>query len=119
METDFIPLELDDEFQFACSPEVPCFNQCCRDINQYLTPYDIFRLKKRLNMDSGDFLNKYTVEHIGPQTGLPNLWLVGDSIFPGQSTAGVTLGGMRVAAAVLAQASSRRLFFSQDPVATA
>lgn len=37
----------------------------------------------------------------GPQTGLPNLWLVGDSIFPGQSTAGVTLGGMRVATAVL------------------
>jgi len=33
----------------------------------------------------------------GPATGLPNLWLVGDSIFPGQSTAGVTLGGMRVA----------------------
>lgn len=36
----------------------------------------------------------------GPGTGVPNLWLVGDSIFPGQSTAGVTLGGMRVAAAV-------------------
>ena len=71
METDFIPLELDEEFQFACSPEVPCFNQCCRDINQYLTPYDIYRLKNRLNMTSGDFLNKYTVEHIGPQTGLP------------------------------------------------
>lgn len=71
METDFIPLEMDDEFQFACSPDVPCFNQCCRDINQYLTPYDIFRLKNRLNMTSGDFLNEYTVEHIGPQTGLP------------------------------------------------
>jgi phytoene dehydrogenase-like protein len=37
----------------------------------------------------------------GPQTGLANVWLVGDSIFPGQSTAGVTLGGMRVATAVL------------------
>lgn len=37
----------------------------------------------------------------GPATGLPNLWLVGDSIFPGQSTAGVTLGGIRVATAVL------------------
>ena len=37
----------------------------------------------------------------GPATGLPNLWLVGDSIFPGQSTAGVTLGGMRVAAEVV------------------
>lgn len=33
----------------------------------------------------------------GPRTGLPNLRLVGDSIFPGQSTAGVTLGAMRVA----------------------
>ncbi len=71
MDTDFIPLSMDDEFQFACSPEVPCFNQCCRDINQYLTPYDIFRLKNRLKKKSGDFLKKFTVEHIGPQTGLP------------------------------------------------
>ena len=37
----------------------------------------------------------------GPRTGLPNLRLVGDSIFPGQSTAGVTVGAMRVAADVL------------------
>ncbi len=36
----------------------------------------------------------------GPATGLPNVWLVGDSIFPGQSTAGVTLGAMRVAGEV-------------------
>jgi C-3',4' desaturase CrtD len=45
-----------------------------------------------------------------PQTGLlrtlgprltPNLWLVGDSIFPGQSTAAVALGGLRVAQLVL------------------
>lgn len=33
----------------------------------------------------------------GPATGIENVWLVGDSIFPGQSTAGVTLGAMRVA----------------------
>ncbi|MBL0715469.1 MAG: YkgJ family cysteine cluster protein [Desulfosarcina sp.] len=71
METDFIPLSMDDEFQFACSPEVPCFNQCCRDINQFLTPYDIYRLKSRLGMRSDHFLSKFTVEHIGPQTGLP------------------------------------------------
>jgi C-3',4' desaturase CrtD len=37
----------------------------------------------------------------GPGTGIRNLWLVGDSIFPGQSTAGVTLGALRVAADVL------------------
>lgn len=45
-----------------------------------------------------------------PQTSLvrfaavrlhPNLWLVGDSIFPGQSTAAVALGGLRVAKQVL------------------
>lgn len=37
----------------------------------------------------------------GPRTGLPNLRLVGDSIFPGQSTAGVTLGARRVVQDVL------------------
>lgn len=36
----------------------------------------------------------------GPRTGISNLRLVGDSIFPGQSTAGVTLGALRVAADV-------------------
>ena len=33
----------------------------------------------------------------GPRTGLVNLRMVGDSIFPGQSTAGVTAGALRVA----------------------
>jgi phytoene dehydrogenase-like protein len=46
----------------------------------------------------------------GPRTGVGNLWLVGDSVFPGQSTAGVTLGAFRVAADVAASthASPRR-----------
>jgi C-3',4' desaturase CrtD len=43
----------------------------------------------------------------GPGTGLPNVWLVGDSIFPGQSTAGVTLGALRVAVEVLRTTPSR------------
>ncbi len=34
-----------------------------------------------------------------------NLWLVGDSIFPGQSTTAVALGGMRVAREILASLS--------------
>lgn len=37
----------------------------------------------------------------GPWTGIPNLWLAGDSVFPGQSTAGTTLGGWRVAETIL------------------
>jgi C-3',4' desaturase CrtD len=32
---------------------------------------------------------------------LPDVWMVGDSIFPGQSTAAVALGGMRVARSIL------------------
>jgi phytoene dehydrogenase-like protein len=34
---------------------------------------------------------------------MPGVWMVGDSIFPGQSTAATALGGMRVAADVLSQ----------------
>lgn len=34
-----------------------------------------------------------------------NLWMVGDSIFPGQSTAAVALGGLRVASAIIAEAA--------------
>ncbi len=56
--------------------------------------------------------NFYTDRHLGqvggfpqtslfkarsPRTGIANLRIVGDSIFPGQSTAGVSLGAIRVA----------------------
>jgi C-3',4' desaturase CrtD len=46
----------------------------------------------------------------GPRTGVENLWLVGDSIFPGQSTAGVTAGALRVAAEVVRSAAHKPLF---------
>lgn len=68
---DMIPLACDDRFQFACGPDVPCFNACCRDLNQFLTPYDIYRLKSRLKLSSGEFLSRYTIARLGPQTGLP------------------------------------------------
>jgi Fe-S-cluster containining protein len=62
---------IDEPFQFACSPEVPCFNACCQDLVQFLTPYDILRLKRNLKMTSPAFLAQYTRGHIGPETGLP------------------------------------------------
>jgi phytoene dehydrogenase-like protein len=49
----------------------------------------------------GGFPQTSLFSALGPRTGIPNLYMVGDSIFPGQSTAGVTLGAMRVAAVVL------------------
>ncbi len=65
------PIKRQDPFRFACSPDVPCFNECCRDLNQFLTPYDILRLKNHLGLSSGEFLGQYTTQHIGPESGLP------------------------------------------------
>ena len=70
-EPEMIPLAPDAAFRFACNPEVPCFNACCRDLHQTLTPYDILRLKRRLGMTSDRFLAAYTTRHIGPESGLP------------------------------------------------
>lgn len=60
-----------EHFRFECTAEVPCFNECCRDLNQFLTPYDILRIKNRLKLSSAQFLKEYTARHIGPETGLP------------------------------------------------
>ncbi len=65
------PLLRDDTFSFKCSSKADCFNQCCRDLNQFLMPYDIMRLKKSLGLSSGEFLEQYTISYIGPETGFP------------------------------------------------
>ena len=71
MNEKLIPIMPDEPFRFACSPEVTCFNECCRDLNQSLYPYDILRLKKGLGLSSSEFLKHYTTRHIGPESGLP------------------------------------------------
>lgn len=65
------PIGNREEFCFSCGPHVPCFNECCRDLNQFLTPYDVLRLTRHLGMDSRNFLNTWTTRHAGPETGLP------------------------------------------------
>ena len=71
MENNMTPLSLNDTFKFSCSKKVPCFNECCRDLNQFLFPYDILRMKNRLGLPSNLFLEQYTSQHTGPETGLP------------------------------------------------
>ncbi len=71
MENNIIPLSQTDTFMFSCSKKAPCFNACCRDLNQFLTPYDILRLKNRLGLSSGLFLERHTAQRTGPETGLP------------------------------------------------
>lgn len=61
------------------------------------TPVSFQRFTRRPGGMVGGFPQKSIFNARGPHTGIPNLLLVGDSIFPGQSTAGVTLGAFRVA----------------------
>lgn len=58
-------------FNFLCDNSVSCFNQCCVDVNQFLYPYDIIRLKNGLGISSGEFLDKYAMIYAGDSTGLP------------------------------------------------
>jgi Fe-S-cluster containining protein len=56
-----VRLDADHAFQFSCKPGIPCFTQCCGDVNIVLTPYDVIRMKNALGISSGEFLDKYTV----------------------------------------------------------
>ncbi|MBU0993864.1 MAG: YkgJ family cysteine cluster protein [Proteobacteria bacterium] len=71
MEAYTASIGIDEPFAFSCSPVVTCFNECCRDLNQFLTPYDVLRLKNALKITSSDFLDQYTMLHTGPESGLP------------------------------------------------
>lgn len=71
MSDEMIPIGLNAPMGFKCGPGTPCFNDCCRDLNQALTPYDILRMKQALDMDSDAFLREYTSLHYGPESGLP------------------------------------------------
>jgi hypothetical protein len=71
MQSPISKMEPNQPFCFACSPQVSCFNACCRDLNQALTPYDVLCLKQFLKVTSADFLNAYTQASTGPGTGLP------------------------------------------------
>lgn len=62
-------------FKFDCHRGLSCFGQCCRDINIFLTPFDIIRLRKKLGISSAEFLKKYTGELDLPGIKFPFLYL--------------------------------------------
>jgi len=57
----FHPIERETAFAFRCHPGVDCFTECCRELDLALSPYDVLRLKKRLNLHSGTFLERYVI----------------------------------------------------------
>lgn len=66
-----VRLGLDSRFSFKCHSNVKCFTKCCRGINIVLTPYDIIRLKRRLQLSSEAFLAVYTSPQLLEKTDLP------------------------------------------------
>lgn len=66
-----VELNLDSSFTFKCHKGLTCFTQCCSGVNIILTPYDIIRLKNRLQLLSEEFLALYTAPQLLEKTGLP------------------------------------------------
>ncbi len=58
---DYPRFELDHRFKFSCHKGLRCFNTCCADVNIFLTPYDVLRMRTRLGIASEKFLDQYTI----------------------------------------------------------
>jgi len=68
-------LTKDSEFKFSCYRNISCFNKCCSDVNIFLTPYDVIRLKNNLKISSQEFLDKYTFLPIDENQNHPVIML--------------------------------------------
>ncbi|MDM8523760.1 YkgJ family cysteine cluster protein [Desulfococcaceae bacterium HSG8] len=68
-------LEENDTFSFHCHAGLDCFNLCCRNLNLFLYPYDVIRLKNRLEITSDQFLDKYVDVVLRPSDFFPEVLL--------------------------------------------
>lgn len=80
LESSLVPELLTDEteIQFRCHKGISCFNNCCKSADITLAPYDILRLKHRLDLDSSSFLKDYTVPFQADGQGMPGVKLKTD-----------------------------------------
>ena len=70
-----VQLSLDDAFQFRCHRGISCFNECCRNIDIALAPYDVLRLKKLFDLSSREFIDRDTHDFQMDGHGMPGLKL--------------------------------------------
>jgi Fe-S-cluster containining protein len=64
-----------ETFCFGCHRELSCFTRCCADVNIMLTPVDVLRLSRRLNMTTTDFLEEHTFTPFTKELQLPVVML--------------------------------------------
>ncbi len=68
-------LSNNDTFRFECHSRLECFTKCCKNADMYLYPYDIIRMKQKLNMPSDRFLDEHTVSAFRDNPFFPNVML--------------------------------------------
>ncbi len=64
-----------DTFSFHCHSGLGCFNQCCRNLNLFLYPYDVICLKNRLGISSDRFLDSHVDVVLRPDNFFPAVLL--------------------------------------------
>ncbi len=64
-------LKLDDSFCFQCDRSIKCFTDCCNDVTIVLTPYDVLRMKQALQIESSQFLERYTLSPFAKDQKIP------------------------------------------------
>jgi hypothetical protein len=68
-------LEREEKFRFRCGPDLPCYTDCCRQLDLALTPYDVLRLRRALGLNAGEFLERYTVVEQSDDSPFPQVYL--------------------------------------------
>ena len=64
-----------EPFTFRCHPGLACFNRCCRNLNLFLYPYDVVRLKACLGLSSDAFLDRFVDVVLRPGAFFPEVLL--------------------------------------------
>lgn len=64
-----------EAFRFRCHPGIGCFKRCCRNLNLFLYPYDVIRLRTRLGLTSDELLDRHVDVVLRPGSHFPEVLL--------------------------------------------
>ena len=64
-----------ERFIFSCHPDVPCFTECCKQLDLALTPYDVLRLRKAMGITCAEFIKVYALVEKADEDIFPQVFL--------------------------------------------
>jgi hypothetical protein len=71
-------LHAESMLKFRCHPGVSCFTACCGNINIILTPFDILRMRRAMNLPADEFLLRFTTPVYLEKIDLPGVKILLD-----------------------------------------